>query len=555
MTLGETLRLGYLECAPFGDPTPRRPEATTPTSVIEKAEVFGGTIKLNDAEVAKGKHTQGYAKQEAPVQPLEWTHPPVREVRSDGNSRYQVSKAVSSSRRDHKHHLVQTTRIEPQPAAGTSRPSSRSSSNKPSSQRRASEEIVVKESDFKRCGNRLTLLRQCQLTKLPPQSPEECKNELELSFKSAFRHRCHSQDHEVRDPWKDYGNPELYRPSYEGDLVLNQVLPEYLPCERSPTQLSDRDDDEMTILDSARSFESTRAGSVDVARTRSRTSRERTLMKPEGYPQERKSSRRRTSDKAEGRSQERRSSRRPPRARSQGAISADSAVTLQPLALRAREGRQGSHASGCPRPDSGALSTKTAECTSRIQLIDDQGAEGAEECGSAEVREFTRKQQRFAHELPEDCEHNMKEQALWLSLDPLTGDVSLFPRAAATRLEAAHVNNRTKVPLAGLGHGLEDDIVHMPLKHNNDHPIQKSLHGGQRDVRRLMVRINAAQVSINVVWEHGWRIVEVAIPGTTEERIVALNGTETVRPPTPPLPPVNPDRRLSVSCLRQWWDE
>jgi hypothetical protein len=74
------------------------------------------------------------------------------------------------------------------------------------------------------------------------------------------------------------------------------------------------------------------------------------------------------------------------------------------------------------------------------------------------------------------------------------------------------------------------------------------------DVRRVQIRTDATEVCLHVIHEHVWRIVDVAVPGETEERCVVLQGTETVRPPSPPLPPLNPDRRASFAAIRPWWD-
>jgi len=194
-----------------------------------------------------------------------------------------------------------------------------------------------------------------------------------------------------------------------------------------------------------------------------------------------------------------------------------------------------------------------------VQLIDDsKDDEALEGCvGSLAVRQAAHMQRRFEQQLDDDSEFNTKPVALWLSLDALTGEVILFPRAAALRLEAAHVNNRATVPLAGLGGGLEDGIVFIGCrirsKQSDVHPVHKVLGGGEMDVRRIEVAPNASEVCINVVRDRIWHIPDVAIPGTTEQRCVHLNGTEIVRPPTPPLPPVNPDRRVAFCNIGADW--
>jgi len=185
----------------------------------------------------------------------------------------------------------------------------------------------------------------------------------------------------------------------------------------------------------------------------------------------------------------------------------------------------------------------------------DATEEDAEECVESSMRkQAIRKQSRFEREMNKEVE-GAKIKALWFRLDLLTGEVNVYPRAAAARLEEAHVKNRANVPLAGLGNGLEDAIVHLGTKGSNERPVQMSLQGGQMDVRRLPLRADADEVCIDVLWNNGWRVADVAVPGTTEQRQVVLNGTEMVGPPSPSLPPLNPDRRASMACIRPWWGD
>lgn len=550
MALGETLKLGYLEFAASRGPSP----TLTNAPVVEDTQAFGGTLKFNVTDTAKGAASCGYAKDEAPIQPLEWTHIPVREVRKEGNMRYQVSQAALPHHKDNKIHLVRTTRIEPRPSSrSSSKPSSRPSSRQPGprSQADGTEEIVVSEVDFHRCGNRLTLLRRCQLPKLPPSS-ENAKDEMELSFKSAFLKRCLSQDGPIVDPWRDYGNPEEIRRrnsiNCEGDLVLNQVWvasPRH-QVEQESLMQAEVDDLEQTLTPrtSARRDSRTRASSMGPIPSRSCRGDQ--------------------TDKQETRHPSRKNSRRPPphrsqrRSRSQGVTATEALETTSPLAF-GRDGSQGRrHSSGCPKPSSGresSVNAKPKEYVNRIQEISpDDDEEPVRECvGSLAIQQAIREQRRFSTKM--DVKDNVKIQALWLWLDPLTGEVSIYPRAAATRLEGAYVNNRVNVPLAGLGSNLEDSIVHLGRKGTDEYPVQRSLQGGQMDVRRLQIPTDASEVCINTKYESGWHIVDVAEPGETEQRTLVLQGTETVRPPTPPLPPVNPDRRASFSVIKPWWFE
>jgi hypothetical protein len=497
----------------------------------------------------------GYVKEEPPVRPLEWTQMPVREVKRDGHARCSVSnrrtKLAAPNGKDHNLHLVRTTRIEPE---RSSRPSSRSSSRQNSGRPSAREEIVVTEADFKRCGKSMTLLRGCQLEKLPYQPKEEAPvNELEMSFKSAFRKRCSSADHAAFvDPWKSYKNPEEVRDAYEGDLVLNQV---WVDSEKHALQARNVEDDEDSLL-SARSG-STCASPTDVIASwplgKGRG------LKDGGHSQHRKTS--------QGEKTRR-------RAKSQGCLTME--TTMAPdSAPRERTRRPGRHASGCPKPNSGDSSPNTylkadgtsgiikekkVEYKSRIQLIDDEEEEEVwedqhdSEFRRLDTRAVARMQRRFEQKIDESNDTS-KPMALWLSLDALSGQVTLFPRAVASRLEGAYVNNRSTVPLAGLNHQclgdfvddeFEDDIVFLGTKGGNDRPVQKSAHGGQtNDVRRLQLRGSAEEAFVNVVWDGMWGIADVAEPGRTEQRRVGLNGTELVRPPSPPLPPLNPDRRVN----------
>lgn len=346
MALGETLKLGYLECAVKSGQSP--PNGSAHGLAVEDVAGFGVTLRFNENEVEKSTDTTGYVKDEAPIQPLEWTHQPIREVSREGNIRYQVSKAAHSHQKDNKIHLVRSTRIEPRPSSrSSSRPSSRPSSSRragPRPQVEGCEEILVREADFRRCGRRLTLLRQCQLAKIPP-SAEEARHEMELSFKSAFMKKCLSQDEHRIDPWRDYGNPDQYRREvYEGDLVLNQVWV-------GPSTNTAEDNLEQTLSppESTRRHAGTRANSTGACSLRGRG--DDRGDKGESRPQSRKNSRRPTSHRGER------------RARSQGAISTEALETMHPLAFGNDGTRscQNRHASGCPRPSCTRESSVTAK--------------------------------------------------------------------------------------------------------------------------------------------------------------------------------------------------
>lgn len=119
-------------------------------------------------------------------------------------------------------------------------------------------------------------------------------------------------------------------------------------------------------------------------------------------------------------------------------------------------------------------------------------------------------------------------RVVWLSIDPRSGQVHLYPAEAVARLERAHqAGTAVQVPLAGLGGHLEQVVVDVGMF---GHPVQRNpLTHGKRDVRRLEVPLDAAEVKVNVHKERVYRITDILIPGVTEERIVSLSaGSEKI---------------------------
>lgn len=230
--------------------------------------------------------------------------------------------------------------------------------------------------------------------------------------------------------------------------------------------------------------------------------------------------------------------------------------------------RRASHASGCPKPKSvreSSVKSKVSPGRSssrksslgrdssksppkpvedRIVLVDpDANSEDEDDFVAGVSRQKARAQRAFEGELKEESYQDIEPMALWLSLDALTGEVNVYPRAAASRLEGGFVNNRSNVPLAGLDCGFENDTVYLATKGGVARFVHKCGQGGQMDVRRLQVRVGVSEVCINVVRDSVWRIADVAVPGETEQCRVALVGSELVRPPAPALPPLDPNRR------------
>ena len=81
--------------------------------------------------------------------------------------------------------------------------------------------IHVTEEDLRRYGHDLQKLRSRQVV---PWSERE-RRIRQLSFGEAFEDNCR-QPTEVLDPWRNIPDPESFRPPNEGDLFVNQVVPQ-----------------------------------------------------------------------------------------------------------------------------------------------------------------------------------------------------------------------------------------------------------------------------------------------------------------------------------------
>lgn len=81
--------------------------------------------------------------------------------------------------------------------------------------------IHVTEEDLRRYGHDLEKLRERQVV---PWSQRE-RRVRQLSFGEAFEVNCRKPA-EVLDPWRDIPDPESFRPPNEGDLFVNQVVPQ-----------------------------------------------------------------------------------------------------------------------------------------------------------------------------------------------------------------------------------------------------------------------------------------------------------------------------------------
>merc|ERR1711971_276700 len=109
--------------------------------------------------------------------------------------------------------------------------------------------------------------------------------------------------------------------------------------------------------------------------------------------------------------------------------------------------------------------------------------------------------------------------------DPRGGDVSVYPRDVALRIEEALQCSRRKVSLAGLGGFYENATVELTGT-STGRPLQRTRTGGKRDVRRVQVPAGVQTLSIHIIKERGWQVADVCRPGVTEERRVPLTGFE-----------------------------
>jgi len=449
---------------------------------------------------------------------LDWTYQPHRQARAmrhiltEGNMRCLVTTpAAEAGERQHQPHLMRMTRIEPgTPCA------------KPPiiPGQRGCEQITVTEKDLRRCGNNLKLLRECH-QRQAQRAQETQSSELALSFKMAFAKRCRS-DVDLRDPWKDMKNPEETREKRESDLILNQVWimpPKKLSFEGSAAA---KDISESPPSAHRSMSGSTRASSVDLpfsGRVR-RQSRGAGLQRAGTMEVSRSESRSRPTSGTKSRTSSKNSADRP-----------DPGPKVQ--------------ISPAPAP----TPAKDSKVKNRIQPLESprtmEDDPEDDSTGSVLVREATRMQRHFTHKIDESRHCGSGSYCAWMALDRNTGEVHLYPKEAASRVEVAHRHGRTSVPLAGVGEPFEGIIVQLSGTGEESKPIERSWDGDVRDVRRLEVQLFMTDAVMHVVQQEDgeWHFADTPIPGVTQERFVRLSRNEVVAPPSPTLPPVNPDRR------------
>lgn len=573
------------------------------------------TSPRGEARDSQAAGSPGSAADSSPgstgAKPLDWTYLPRRDVESDGNVIYQVSAAAAPPI-GHKRrplHLMREVMIEPS-SSRSKRTSLRSSSGPPRISGRevasgGGEQITVMEADFRKFGHELALLRQCQVKPEADMSPEDesSKNELEVSFKSAFATKCRMPE-ELRDPWKNVlKHPEEVRTRSEADLILNQVWPEAASPPRpqrekaaSPQPVTTRTQSSPAAVSgtttprrrpSPGGDHSPTTTALPSSRRRRATSVDAATAAGPLHVGDLQELARKAADSSPAGSASRQgtaasTARRPPRpgrpnterSRTEqadeglGALKRSNSgrVTASRDSSResisARSGRQRPSSLGA-RIQAVGPPLSMSKYKSPIQVREDFDPNNPNEqpfVGSIEVRKAAQSQRHFIRGL-EEYMRNTK-RAIWVSLDSLTGELQLYPKDVAKRLESAYCNNRTTIPLAGLGEQFEEAIVYLEGKEEGARHLQKTWRGGQRDVRRLEVPISSSEVSLPVVHRGTWHVAHDHRPANEdvassdaadnlepqegikhETRTIPLSGTEFVRPPSPVLPPVDPNRR------------
>lgn len=193
------------------------------------------------------------------------------------------------------------------------------------------------------------------------------------------------------------------------------------------------------------------------------------------------------------------------------------------------------------REDSAVASGSVVD---RIRLRSLSPDTGEEACtGTFQVREATRMQQAFTQKLDENRLASSVPGVAWLFVTPLTGEVSSYPKAVVTRIEAAHKLGRTSVPLVGTCGDFEGAIIQFSDGSDRGTPIQKTWDGDIRDVCRIEVQKGDTEIVVHVVHVgDSYHLSDVAVPGKSEERRLPTSRIELARPQSAKLPPVNPHR-------------
>lgn len=113
---------------------------------------------------------------------------------------------------------------------------------------------------------------------------------------------------------------------------------------------------------------------------------------------------------------------------------------------------------------------------------------------------------------------------VWVSLDPRSGELDIYPPEVASRLEQEAAAQARQASLAGLGGRWDNMFVEL-----GDVPVQRTRNGGRRDVRRFIVPAGAREAKVFATQTmRGWRIADQEVPGHTEERRALVSGSSVL---------------------------
>lgn len=125
-------------------------------------------------------------------------------------------------------------------------------------------------------------------------------------------------------------------------------------------------------------------------------------------------------------------------------------------------------------------------------------------------------------------------RAVWLSVDPKSGELQLYPREAAQLLEVAFCHGRSNVSLASVEGPIWFRDATVDLHCST--PMHRAPGGRCRDVRRLELRSGETCIQMHVVdaaLSAGpsipkWRASDFSVVGVTQERSIEVRDEDTV---------------------------
>jgi len=368
--------------------------------------------------------------------------------------------------------------------------------------------ITVTEADLKRCGTDLKMLRQCCVPAMP-RTQQATTNESIKSFKDDFVAKCRGKaDH--RDPWKNMEIPDAARDDsfISHATVLDQVW-----------------------VRAKSKNEPGKHGSTPGTQEQRATVCGSSSLHPS-------SCERRGEDNAVRRSAQRRATTQPPglnlKFRSNENHSRSDSIESNPPRSEKTHGRDNTTRTTLP-------ARAAAEIQSRIQPREVKVKDSLGRESSPYVQEAIRLQKCGLRVLEDN---GTPSRYVWVVCDPESGEVRLYPRAAAERIEVAVKTGRQSVPLAGLDAAsgfLEGSIVN--LEQGGLEAVERNFNGSLRQMRCVEVSWDANELRVHVASEGGsWKLVD-SNAAQAKLCVVKVSPTDMFRPMSAPSPSKQASRR------------